>query len=80
MLQPVTIGGLDAVQVANATDRTAPRRVLSLESVTIAGLRTRIQQLATDAADIESSGLGEWDEGYRDAVSDVLGLLDEVIA
>lgn len=35
---PVTIAGLDAVQVANATERTAPRRTVVVERALLVGL------------------------------------------
>ena len=67
---PVTIGGLDAVQQANASDRTAPRRTVVVERALLVGLLDSWQAWseAVDSGD-DCAGLVEFallEESVRD--------------
>lgn len=58
---PVTIGGLDAVQQANASDRTAPRRTVVVERALLVRLLDSWQAWsdAVDSGD-DAAGLVEF--------------------
>lgn len=67
---PVTIGGLDAVQQANASERTAPRRTVVVERALLVGLLDAWQAWsdAVDSDD-ETAGIVEFaalEETVRD--------------
>lgn len=54
---PVTIGGLDAVQQANASERTAPRRHVTVERSLLVGLLDAWQAWS-DAVDSDDETAG----------------------
>lgn len=68
--QPITIGGLDAVMPANASERTAPRRLVTVERSLLVGLLDSWQAWseAVDSGD-DYAGLVEFallEESVRD--------------
>ena len=71
---PVTIAGLDAVQVANASERTAPRRTVVVERALLVGLLDAWQAWMDLDADA-CFGTPEWR-----ALEETVAELSEAIA
>lgn len=67
---PVTIGGLDAVQRANASDRTAPRRTVVVERSLLVGLLDAWQGYVEDVGP----------DNVDECLAEIIGDIAEAIA